>query len=362
MYVSNENPTLVDVYFDDVKMSYTPSNILQSNEYYPYGLQTVNSWTRASATGNNFLANAGTELNTTSQLYALEFRNYDPILGRLHQVDPMADKYASLSPYHYSFNNPATFTDANGADVLWGLYTREEFARANMGRDQAWSHGGATGDLSPEAMAESVHSPSVGKWYRVSTVWQVESGYRDANNNFIHDQYYYSYNVVDTRMEYVEGEIQTGWFDDPQGEFFFNHWRNGNGQELHLNSVEWHNYMKKNDYLATVSIATHLYGLNIKNSGWIKGSFHGETGKSDWSSGYGMLNGSNARVGDLEYFGYAYVHDTGSVSYLLSFTWNDIMDPNAAYLGDIIGAALFSGTPYNVHISWTDLIHIEPNK
>jgi hypothetical protein len=32
VYISNENPYVADVYFDDVKMSYTPSRVLQYNE------------------------------------------------------------------------------------------------------------------------------------------------------------------------------------------------------------------------------------------------------------------------------------------------------------------------------------------
>ncbi|MBX2900804.1 MAG: hypothetical protein KF775_14215 [Cyclobacteriaceae bacterium] len=116
LFISNEHSTQCDVYFDDVKMSYTPTNVIQYNEYYPFGLQTANSWTRENSTVNNFLANGGTELNTTSNLYDLEYRNYDPVLGRMNGVDPMATKYASLSPYNFSFNNPVTFTDRNGAD------------------------------------------------------------------------------------------------------------------------------------------------------------------------------------------------------------------------------------------------------
>ncbi len=116
MYVSNENATLVDVYFDDVTMTHTPSNILQYNEYYPFGVPTANSWTRENALGNNFLGNGGTELNTTSQLYDLDYRNYDPVLGRMNGVDPMASKYASLTPYNFSFNDPVTFSDPSGAD------------------------------------------------------------------------------------------------------------------------------------------------------------------------------------------------------------------------------------------------------
>jgi len=34
-YVSNENTTLVDVYFDDVVMTHTKGNVVQYNEYYP---------------------------------------------------------------------------------------------------------------------------------------------------------------------------------------------------------------------------------------------------------------------------------------------------------------------------------------
>ena len=116
MYVSNENATLVDVYFDDIVMAHTKGNVVQYNEYYPFGLQTANSWTRENNTGNNFLANGGTELNTTSNLYDLQYRNYDPILGRMNQVDPMATKYASLTPYNFAFNDPVMFNDPSGAD------------------------------------------------------------------------------------------------------------------------------------------------------------------------------------------------------------------------------------------------------
>jgi RHS repeat-associated protein len=86
------------------------------DKYYPFGLQTANSWTRENTTGNNFLYNGGTELNTTTSLYDLEYRNYDPILGRMNQVDPMASKYASHSPYSFAFNDPVFWSDPSGAD------------------------------------------------------------------------------------------------------------------------------------------------------------------------------------------------------------------------------------------------------
>ena len=115
IYISNEDPHLVDVYFDDLTITQTKTNVLQYNEYYPFGLQTQNSWTRENSTGNNFLANGATELNTTSSLYDLAYRNYDPILGRFGQVDPLADKYGSHTPYNYAFNDPVFFNDPSGA-------------------------------------------------------------------------------------------------------------------------------------------------------------------------------------------------------------------------------------------------------
>jgi RHS repeat-associated protein len=144
LYVSNEQQYQTDVYFDDVMMSYTPGNIIQSNEYYPFGLQTANSWTRDNTTGNNFLANGGTELNATSQVYDLDFRNYDPALGRLNQVDPLASKFGSLSPYHFSYNNPVGFTDPSGlqGSVAYGTYVPESSLNWIAG-DQARNVGGA---------------------------------------------------------------------------------------------------------------------------------------------------------------------------------------------------------------------------
>jgi RHS repeat-associated protein len=114
------------VYFDDFKITHTKSNLIQGNEYYPFGMQTANSWTREAVTGNNYLANGGTELNATTQLYDLHYRNYDAALGRMFQLDPMASKYGSLTPYNYSLNNPTNLNDPLGDDVEpQPMYPRE---------------------------------------------------------------------------------------------------------------------------------------------------------------------------------------------------------------------------------------------
>jgi RHS repeat-associated protein len=114
-------------------------------------LQTANSWTRQGAVLNNFLGNGGTELNATTSLYDLDWRNYDPALGRLNQVDLMADKYGSLSPYHYSYNNPVGFNDPSGlSPITDGTLIPGDY----IAGDQARAIGGGGGDGSGQIKSD----------------------------------------------------------------------------------------------------------------------------------------------------------------------------------------------------------------
>jgi RHS repeat-associated protein len=107
VYLSYENDaSTVPVYFDDLKVTHTPSNVIQYNEYYPFGLQTASSWTRENSKDNNYLYNAANELNKESGWYEMFYRGYDPTTGRMLQVDPYATMYASVSTYNYGLNNP----------------------------------------------------------------------------------------------------------------------------------------------------------------------------------------------------------------------------------------------------------------
>jgi RHS repeat-associated protein len=115
VYLSYDNDSNNWVYFDDFKITHNKSNVIQYNEYYPFGMQTAKSWTR-DGSKNDYLYNAGNEMNSNTGWYETFFRGCDATLGKFLQTDPMADKYGSWTPYNYAFNDPVYWNDPSGAD------------------------------------------------------------------------------------------------------------------------------------------------------------------------------------------------------------------------------------------------------
>ncbi|WP_118973122.1 RHS repeat-associated core domain-containing protein [Taibaiella koreensis] len=90
------------------------SAIISYEEYHPYGTsayQAKSSTIKATAKRYRY---TGKERDEESGLYYHDARYYIPWLCRWSAVDPLESKYAGMSPYNYSFNNPVMFNDPSG--------------------------------------------------------------------------------------------------------------------------------------------------------------------------------------------------------------------------------------------------------
>jgi len=122
IYLSNEESTPLEVYFDDFKVTQTKSAVIQTQDYYPFGL-TFNSSMRENSVPNQYQYN-GKELQNEMNIGWLDYgaRMYMPEIGKWSTTDPLCEKYLGLSLYSYVANNPVSLIDPNGKEI-WLSYT-----------------------------------------------------------------------------------------------------------------------------------------------------------------------------------------------------------------------------------------------
>nr|WP_299381216.1 DUF6443 domain-containing protein [Allomuricauda sp.] len=105
----------------NIRLSYVDNNgtleIVEENNYYPFGLKHKGYNDAVSANGND-VANRwkynGIELDETSGLYEMPLRQYDPSIARWTSIDPVT--HFSMSTYTAFDNNPVFWADPSGAD------------------------------------------------------------------------------------------------------------------------------------------------------------------------------------------------------------------------------------------------------
>ena len=95
------------------------SEVTQEQHFYPFGMAMEGTWSNTPSVSDNKYQFGGKELNSDFGLDWMDFgaRMYDAALGRWSTIDPMAEKYAPLSPYNYTLNNPIRFIDPDGMSV-----------------------------------------------------------------------------------------------------------------------------------------------------------------------------------------------------------------------------------------------------
>ena len=126
-YLSNESNELNYVHFDDFKIEHSKTNIIQTDDYTPFGV-AINSFSRSHSEPNRFKYN-GKEVQEELGTHTLDYgaRMYFADIARWGVIDPLANQYLSLSPYQYVENNPVFRIDPDGMENTIYLYaTRDE--------------------------------------------------------------------------------------------------------------------------------------------------------------------------------------------------------------------------------------------
>lgn len=133
-YVKNDNGVFSYVYqykdhLGNIRLSYTDANnngtieasseIIEEKNYYPFGLEHKGYNNIVSSNGNSTAQKRkfeGVEFEEALgyDSYEMDFRHYDPALGRFNVIDPMAESRDWLTPYNFVQNNPILRVDPTG--------------------------------------------------------------------------------------------------------------------------------------------------------------------------------------------------------------------------------------------------------
>src|SRR6185312_16243903 len=194
LYVYCSNESNVDVYFDNLQVMQTRGPLLETTDYYPFGLTMAGISDKALKTNyaeNKYRWNKGSELQNKEfsdgsglEMYETPLRELDPQLGRWWQTDPaftngvdgddevddvIVDGLKSQSAYASMDNNPIRLDDPNGDCPPCALEIAIESAQAGTAAGAAGS-AAATGysngsTMGPgEAMVDATRVFFSGVW------------------------------------------------------------------------------------------------------------------------------------------------------------------------------------------------------
>jgi len=193
---------------------------LEEDHYYPFGLTMAGISDKAIKSNyaeNKYRFNQGTELQSQEfsdggglELYETIFRNYDPQIGRFHNLDHMSSASPNQSPYTFAINDPLRYVDPLGLDTTTtqikdgkirikahadkgdvvkivnkdGSASYYTYDPDNKGANQQGYVGSGT-ESTEQAVTVTAHGGSVPLWFRIAA-GEAAGGVRrngDGTNN-----------------------------------------------------------------------------------------------------------------------------------------------------------------------------------
>ena len=110
------------------------SNTCQIADYYPFGILFSETITETHPDYQPYKYN-GKELDRMHGLdnYDYGARQYNPIVARWDRMDPLCEKYYSISPYAYCAGNPVNAIDKGGKDITFLIASKGAGGYGHMG-------------------------------------------------------------------------------------------------------------------------------------------------------------------------------------------------------------------------------------
>ncbi|WP_164905207.1 RHS repeat domain-containing protein [Aequorivita ciconiae] len=168
------------------------TEIVQENNYYPFGLEHKGYNTDVSPSGNSvarkFKFNGIEHEEALGlNLYEMDFRQYDPAIARFTSIDPVT--HHDFSTYTAFDNNPVFFADPSGAD------SESPIDLINDAWNQTPENGSATFDNQgncqcgcpvkpPCAKKKAVREMNAGEFYAMAYNGPSKTAYLNGNDPY----------------------------------------------------------------------------------------------------------------------------------------------------------------------------------
>ncbi len=140
---STDDGTSTTCYVDNFKITQNGLEILEENNYYPFGLKHK-GYNNNPVTNHTYELFQGQERTDDLGLNIDEwkYRWSDPALGRFWQVDPLTEDYEWMTPYQFSSNQPIHAPELEGLESMNDLNSKDPNLQNRTKEEMAAFHEG----------------------------------------------------------------------------------------------------------------------------------------------------------------------------------------------------------------------------